>query len=142
MSLCSRTGIKSADAIAETQISCKLLRSCKLPLANKQKTGETDQKERGARCTVFAVQYRAVAFRAATRHDRIAVWQGLQHFQTAVFDLWFRLSGSEKTLVFILALPVLFYLANKSESNTLIAVSGLIALILVAYLVIFVLSKS
>lgn len=69
------------------------------------------------------------------------MWQALQHFQSEVFDLWFRLSGSEKTLVFIIALPVLFYLANKSESNTLIAVSSLIALVLVAYLVIFVLSQ-
>ncbi len=69
------------------------------------------------------------------------MWQALQQFQAAFFDQWFRLSGSEKTLVFILALPVLFYLANKSESYVLTAVCGLIALALVAYLVIFVLGQ-
>ena len=73
------------------------------------------------------------------RHHRnvFSLWEALDRIQTVILEQWYHLSTGEKALLLLLSLPVLFYFARSSDSNVLIAISGLLALMIAAYLVIY-----
>lgn len=61
----------------------------------------------------------------------------IDRLQNAIADGWFGLSQAGKAFVFLLVLAVLFTLTRNAESNTLIAVSALTGLVIIAYFMIF-----
>ena len=66
----------------------------------------------------------------------MAMWE-IERLQNAIIDGWFGLSQVGKAFVFLLVLAVLFGLTRNSESNTLIAVSALTGIVIIAYFMIF-----
>lgn len=61
----------------------------------------------------------------------------VERLQNALFDGWYGLSQTGKAFVFLIVLAVLFTLTRNAESNTLIAVSALTGLVIIAYFMIF-----
>ena len=61
----------------------------------------------------------------------------IDRLQNAIVDGWYGLSQGGKAFVFLLVLAVLFTLTRNAESNTLIAVSALTGLVIIAYFMIF-----
>ena len=61
----------------------------------------------------------------------------IDRLQNAIVDGWFGLSQVGKAFVFLLVLAVLFGLTRNSDSNTLIAVSALTGVLIIAYFMIF-----
>lgn len=61
----------------------------------------------------------------------------IERLQNALVDGWYGLSQTGKAFVFLIVLAVLFTLTRNAESNTLIAVSALTGLVIIAYFVIF-----
>lgn len=66
----------------------------------------------------------------------MAMWE-IERLQNAIVDGWYGLSQAGKAFVFLLVLAVLFTLTRNAESNTLIAVSALTGLVIIAYFMIF-----
>ena len=64
------------------------------------------------------------------------MWDALERLQRAVVEQWAGLSGDEKSVAMLLALPVLFYFGKNSESYLVNAISALIGVAVVAWLVI------
>jgi hypothetical protein len=74
------------------------------------------------------------------RHDRIAVWQTLEHLRTVLVDQWIGLSRNEKFVAAAIAVPLLFYLAKNSDSYVVNTVSALTLFVIMAYLIMILLS--
>jgi hypothetical protein len=61
----------------------------------------------------------------------------IELLQNAVVDGWYGLSQTGKACVLLIVLAALFTLTRNAESNTLIAVSALTGLAIIAYFMIF-----
>jgi hypothetical protein len=61
----------------------------------------------------------------------------IEFLQNAIVEGWYGLSQTGKACVFLIVLAVLFTLTRNAESNTLIAVSALTGLVIIAYFMIF-----
>jgi uncharacterized membrane protein len=61
----------------------------------------------------------------------------VERLRNALVEEWYGLSQSGKAVVFLIVLAVLFTLTRNAESNTLIAVSALTGLVIIAYFMIF-----
>jgi hypothetical protein len=61
----------------------------------------------------------------------------IELLQNAVVEEWYGLSQTGKAVVFLIVLAVLFTLTRNAESNTLIAVSALTGLVIIAYFMMF-----
>ena len=65
------------------------------------------------------------------------MWGEVDRLENVLFEQWHGLSETGKAFVFLLVLAVLFTLTRNSESNTLIALSALTGMVLIAYFIIF-----
>jgi hypothetical protein len=71
----------------------------------------------------------------------IVVWDALQRLPAAFVEQWGSLSGDEKAVAMLAALPVLFYFGKNSKSYLVNAISALIGFAIVVYLVIYLFNQ-
>jgi hypothetical protein len=65
------------------------------------------------------------------------MWGEIDRLESGVVDQWYGLSEGGKGLVLLLVVAVLFMLTRNAESNTVIALSALTGLVVIAYFIIF-----
>jgi hypothetical protein len=65
------------------------------------------------------------------------MWPEIDHLQSAIVEQWYGLSEGGKGLVLLAVVLVLFSLTRNAESNTVIALSALTGLVVIAYFIIF-----
>ena len=66
-----------------------------------------------------------------------AMWGEIDRLESGIFDQWYGLSEFGKAVVLLLVVLVLFMLTRNAESNTVIALSALTGLVVIAYFIIF-----
>jgi uncharacterized membrane protein len=69
------------------------------------------------------------------------MWQEIDHLQSAIFDQWYGLSELGKGLVLLVVVAFLFTMTRNAENNTLIALSALTGLVVIAYFIIFFMAR-
>ena len=65
------------------------------------------------------------------------MWGEIDHLESAIFDQWYGLSEFGKAVVLLLVVVALFMLTRNAESNTVIALSALTGIVVIAYFIIF-----
>ena len=70
-----------------------------------------------------------------------SIWQEFDYLESAIVEQWYHLSEGGKGLVLLVVVAILFTFTRNAESNTLIALSALAGLVVIAYFIIFFMAR-